>query len=345
VDLSIGGKASNPATIAVTCRPPLVTTAVLYAANSLFGVFKRAEGDAGWSSVNTGSAALYILAGPLAIDPSNPATVYLGAADGVYKTTNGGGAWTPAKSGMAGTVTALVIDPTNTATLYAGTSGHGIFKSTNGGAAWAPVNAGLSPILEAQQDVVTLAVDPRNPVVVYAGSDGSGVYKSANGGATWTPVNSGIKPSLGAIWAVAVAVDPSNSLNVFVGTQGSGVFKSTDAGATWNPANTGLGSGQIAMSALVLDPANPLTVYAGGGYEIWKSTNGGTSWGSTGFYRYVGRDVAALVIDPGRAIYAGAGGGVYVSTDGGATWAAFSAGLPAFDIAGLASARACLAVP
>ena len=56
------------------------------------------------------------------IDPSNPATLYVGTwDDGVYKSIDGGLSWHPANTGMpfvSGTL-CLAIDPLNPSTLYA----------------------------------------------------------------------------------------------------------------------------------------------------------------------------------------------------------------------------------
>jgi photosystem II stability/assembly factor-like uncharacterized protein len=77
----------------------------------------------------------------------------------------------------------------------------------------------------------------------------------------------------------------------------------------------------------VFDPSNSATLYAGTvGGGVFKSTNGGATWASTGLSDAV---IWALAIDPNRphVIYAGGVGGVFKSSDGGASWTAKSAGL------------------
>src|SRR5262245_21912422 len=75
----------------------------------------------------------------IAIDPSSPATLYAGTQVGLFKSTNGGGAWT-AMSGLILSIRCLAIDPQTPATLYAGIGddvfGGGVFKSTDAGASW-----------------------------------------------------------------------------------------------------------------------------------------------------------------------------------------------------------------
>jgi len=64
----------------------------------------------------------------LAIDPTTPSTLYAGTwGGGVFHSTNGGGSWSPVKTGLSDLeVTALAIDPHTPSTLYAGTDA-GVF--------------------------------------------------------------------------------------------------------------------------------------------------------------------------------------------------------------------------
>ncbi len=82
----------------------------------------------------------------LAIDPSNPNTIYAGTIQGgVCKSTNGGDTWIQTGSGLTDLhVRSLAIDPSNPTTIYAGTDAGGVFKSTNGGDSWNPINSGLT---------------------------------------------------------------------------------------------------------------------------------------------------------------------------------------------------------
>ena len=71
------------------------------------------------------------------------------AQGGVFKSTDSGGTWTAANTGLTSrSVYALAIDPTSPATLYAGTHGGGVFKSTDSGGTWAAANTGLTMTYE-----------------------------------------------------------------------------------------------------------------------------------------------------------------------------------------------------
>jgi photosystem II stability/assembly factor-like uncharacterized protein len=91
------------------------------------GVFKSTDGGAHWSPANTGLTNTSIQA--LAVDPSNPATVYAGtAAGGVFKSVDAGGSWSAINSGLTNTgIRALVVDPVAPSTIYVATFGGGVF--------------------------------------------------------------------------------------------------------------------------------------------------------------------------------------------------------------------------
>jgi photosystem II stability/assembly factor-like uncharacterized protein len=164
--------------------------------------------------------------------------------------------------------------------------------------------------------VLALAIDPTDPTVIDAGSQLGTVYKSENGGARWHPLGGGLPG--GGIGALAI--DPIAPNTVYAGTWREGVFKSTDAGATWVEANTGLPEEDLAVSALVVDPSDPSTLYVSVSTSIYwegtvyRSTDGATTWSDAGFPGPA-KAIAVDSADPSR-IYAGH----FRSQDGGATW-------------------------
>ena len=188
-------------------QPARANPSAIYAATDN-GVFKSTDGGASWTAANAGLAGIVVVS--LAIDPSNPATLYAGTAGSrVFKTTNGGQSWTAASSGLDDTIIlSLAIDPANSNTIYCGTAtsaffpGSGVFKSTDGAQSWIVSNSGLPVAI-----IDVLRIDPSSPATIYAGTNFAGVFKSTNGGQSWTAANSGMTPAL----VEDVAVDPANS--------------------------------------------------------------------------------------------------------------------------------------
>jgi photosystem II stability/assembly factor-like uncharacterized protein len=92
------------------------------------------------------------------------------------------------------------------------------------------------------------------------------------------------------------------------------------------------------VTALVLDPSSPATVYAATARGLYKSENGGTTWRQTG--RGIGsHSLLALAIDPQSPshLYATTdAGGVFRSADGGEHWAPSNQGLTARYVGSIA---------
>ncbi len=92
-----------------------------------------------WSAVNTGLPAKDIRV--LVTDPVNPATVYAGGTDGLFKSVDGGTNWIGTAQ-LPDQIRSLLIDFKNPNILYAETQnpngcGHNVqlvFKSADGGA-------------------------------------------------------------------------------------------------------------------------------------------------------------------------------------------------------------------
>jgi photosystem II stability/assembly factor-like uncharacterized protein len=299
----------------------------------------------GWSS--NGPDGGPVLA--LAIDRSNPATVYAGTPTGVFKSTDGGGSWS---SSLTDTdVQIVAIAPTTPTTLLAAGS-RGIHKSTDGGASWNAVNNGLEnqhgPI-----HILALAIDPTNSNIVYAAgpdiTDPSvtykAIYKSTDGGGSWSITKNSILP-----YAVhhTLTIDPVSPNVIYAaGSVGGGaVWKSTDNGRGWILVNVGLDNRSTVYTLAI--PTNTNVIYVGTeSLGVYKSSDGGASWstfndglpyyniednGQRDFWR-----VSSILIDPGNpsVIYAGTYNGVYKSSNGG-SWIALNGGLTNLGVNALA---------
>ena len=93
------------------------------------GLFKSIDGGTSWKQLSTGLPEGSSF-GPLAIDPRDPGTVYLGTGTGVLRSTDGGETWSAVNSGLEGIyVRSLAIDPQDPNRVYAGTQA-GLFVIT-----------------------------------------------------------------------------------------------------------------------------------------------------------------------------------------------------------------------
>jgi photosystem II stability/assembly factor-like uncharacterized protein len=244
-----------------------------------------------------------------------------------------GQSWRQVNSGLPVTVAgaqALAFDPTTPSIIY-GVGGNGsLFKTSDGGGSWNPISAAGS--------VQSVVVDPNNSANIYVPAR-AGVLKSADYGETWTLANTGL-PSNFVEQLVIVPTDPL-ALYAVLAVNTGWLFKSTDGAQSWHSVNptiydtgaTGPTPFSPAPLGVVVDPNNPLTMYASGGYAgLFKSADGGVTWYSfttplptSVYYRLP-------IFDPGSpsTVYlwysdynfqTNAGGGhLFQSTDDGASW-------------------------
>jgi len=328
-------------TLAIDPQNPATVYVVVMESHGLSGtgdngLFKSTNGGANWTQMNSGLSATSVRA--IAIDREDPYTIYAAVDAGLFKKTDGGTNW--ASAGFSDNyVSSLVIQPQAASIIYA-TSARGVFKSTDRGASWNPMNSGLSGL-----PAYTAAIDPQDVNTLYVGTYG-GVFKSTDGGENWSAAGSLQGKSSFAI--VSLVIDPQRPSTIYAviydewdddPDHDSGAYKTTDGGASWVAVNDGLPIdrwGYAHVHALMIDPKNSNTLYAGTFQGVFKSTNGGASWsaansGLTG-------SVSALTIDPlnPSMIYAGIWDrGVFKSTDAGSTWNAVNSGLTTLSVQSL----------
>jgi len=160
--------------------------AILYAGTS-GGVYKTINEAGHWDKVNNGlvppdmvktSRALNVTA--IHVDPFEPETVYAATLTGLYKTIDGGKAWSRIGESLADQmIIAMQLDRTKKGVLYlAGRDG--VHRSDDAGVTWTTLNNGF-----ATTNVRSIVQSPIDPKLFYAGTNGSGLYRSKDAGESW----------------------------------------------------------------------------------------------------------------------------------------------------------------
>ena len=204
----------------------------------------------------------------IAVHPTDPNIVYVGAAQGgLYRSLNGGASWTPLMdNALSLAIGAVVISPSDPTTIFVGTGeaglcgsgcfiGVGLYRITN-----ADTNPVLSPVLNqgtsggdvfSGRAISEIIAHPTNPNVLFVASTSgvagigatttglvlpnAGLYRTTNAmAANPTFEKLTIQGTLGASRsAIDLAIEPDNPNRLAVAVIGSGgdggVYLSTDA--------------------------------------------------------------------------------------------------------------------
>ncbi len=130
-----------------------------------------------------------------------------------------------------------------------------------------------------------------------------------------------------------IRIDPSNPNILYACTPASQLFKSINGGTSWTSISNGILA--TGVTDLGIDPITPTTIYAvtGDGDQaifhpfsagVFKSTNGGTTWSSTGlsFNQNDYTGLTSIIIHPTNTniIIVSGTNGIYRSINGGTTF-------------------------
>ena len=308
------------------------------------GIWKSTNGGQSW--VNLFDDFPQIGVSGIAIDPRDSKTIYITTGDddaadsysiGVFKSTNGGQTWneTGAPLNPSGTdanvlLNEITIDPSNSNIVWVAGS-TGLYKSTDAGGSWERVQTGY---------ISDFKLKPGDPQTVYAvanahiggGGNATTFYRTTNG-LDFTKLESSVLPtSAGRVVLGVTPADPE-ALYVLAANTSSrnfsyqGFYRSRDGGETFTEtanATNIMESNQAWFDlALEVSPTDADEVYMGC-LNIWKSTNGGSTWSRLNRWfqnddSYTHADIHTLKIFNNR-LYAATDGGIYMSRNGGSTF-------------------------
>lgn len=262
------------------------------------GILKSEDGGLNW--IPTGlslEVAEKVYFRRIIMNPTNADIMLATSSKGIYRTTDG---WNTFTLILSGNFKDIEYKPGNASYIYATTSSSSglakIYRSTNGGSTFAVISSGLT--LDNKVERIELAVTKADNAVIYALASDAGnsglyaLYRSKNSGDSWS------------------LVYDNQSKNLL--------------GWTADGSDVG-GQGWYDLS-LAVSPTNSNTVFVGG-VNVWKSTNGGSSWIISGVwyysqkYRYIHADQHMFAFSPfSNTLYAANDGGLYRTYDLGLNW-------------------------
>lgn len=161
-----GGVKWKPAAKGVTSPVLRLTTdasGALVALGKTGSLWRSVDGATTWTSGGSGLPPEDLL--DLAIDPTNPARVYVAAKAGLFRSEDSGETFSAAGTWKEDQVEDVAVDAKGN--VYVG-SGDGVSRSSDGGKTWTKFNDGLT-----NEDVRTLYCSGTR---LYAGTAGGGVF-------------------------------------------------------------------------------------------------------------------------------------------------------------------------
>ena len=271
----------------------------------------------------------------LRVDPNDPATIWAGTDEGLYRTVDGGARWAPVASPANGRrIWSVAVDASDSQRVYVGAQPGG-FRSVDGGETWQEMAIPVRPeCLVGPPRTTNVLVDPRDPAIVWAGAEIDGVFRSADFGVTWSRCTDlGPSEFNGDVHGVAIRPDEAGTgATVLVGGP-FGLTRSTDEGETWELTQfPGFHErNEAAYCRMVMVKADdPKTIFVGTGDTIPGETgglrisrDGGETWKLADLPETPNSVVYWMANHPARpevVACASLFGQLFWSTDSGHTW-------------------------
>lgn len=347
---NVGGRVT-----AIAVHP--TTPSVLWIGAADGGVLKSTNSGTNWTPLTDEFGSLSI--GALALHPTDPTILYAGTGEanasgdsydgiGILKTTNGGTTWTTAGLPESQRIGRIAFDPVNPNRIHVAVAGslftkgpnRGMYRSTDAGATWQQ-----TLFVSDSTSAIDVAVHPTDGNIVYAafwerlrsprnrkvGGASSRIWKSTNGGDTWSVLSTGLPtpgPTVGRIGLAIAKSLPTTVYAIYADDPGffAGVYRSTNSGTSWTRVDNGSDLSDVYSSFgwyfgnIRVSPSNPNTVFVVG-FDLARSTNGGSSWSFITQDQHVDfHDLAIVPSSPGL-FFSGNDGGVFSTTNSGGSWA------------------------
>ncbi len=318
------------------------TVIVASVGGGLFRTTDITAANPNWTPVNDFFSNLAITS--IAQDPSNALNIYFATGEtgygnvdairgnGVWKSTDGGVTFSQLTASSTFTQCYKIAVNSSGHVLVA-TNGSGLQRSTNGGTSFTKVLG--SGVVGGNNRCYDVDIAANGNI--FASLEGS-IHKSTDNGATFAAAQT--LPA-GSYERIELACAPSDANYVYALVEASSVVSAiiatTDGGTTWTsktePADADPGIPATDFSreqawydlTIAVSPTDRLSVMVGG-VDLFKSTNGGTTWGQIahwygGFgFQNVHADQHFIYYDPNNSAvaYFLNDGGIYRTTNAGA---------------------------
>jgi photosystem II stability/assembly factor-like uncharacterized protein len=194
---------------------------------------------------------------PIAVDPHDANTVYLGGSV-LFKSTDGGVTWKTISPD-------LTRDDKSKQQLPGG-----------------PIHYDISGA-ETYDTIISIRVAQSDPNVIWTGSDDGLVYVTRNGGGSWSKVTPPHAPAWARVYQIDVSpTDPGTAYVAFDAHQQEDnrpyAYATSDYGHSWRSISAGLPADNGSVMVVRADPRDPQVLVAGTLRGVWVSRDDGRHW-------------------------------------------------------------------
>lgn len=269
-----------------------------WVAGTRSGVFLSQDNAHSWKRISRVDDPELQNVDSLAIDPTDPQTIYVGTYHLPWKTMDGGNSWRSIASGMIddSDVMSLRIDVKNPRRIFSSACS-GIYRSENAGDSWVK----LQGIPYRSRRTHQIVQSSSHPSELYAATT-AGLWRTEDAGESWTRVGPGP-----AVVNAILVVDAESGQRVLAGTE-EGIFRSDDHWESFTPSNAGFAHPVIsAIAADTSDPNHLLARVASVSTALLETRDAGRSWNA----------FAAQPANPPQQLFATASGWWATYAEGG----------------------------
>ncbi len=308
------------------------------------GVFRRAAEGSTWEHVLS-----HLETHTVIVHPKDPAIVFAGTSDGVWRSTDRGTTFGRTNfPDMGKQIWSFLVDAGDPNLVYAGGSPVDIYRSEDCGETWRKLpNPGVQDRATAPfaVRVMRMAQHPANPNEIFAALEVNGVINTKDAGETWEDCSADLirlaqLPYLksktvsdtfaeGMLDCHAIAISPTDPDTVVLAVR-MGLFSSKDQGRSWQDLEVGRFSPVTYGRDIRVSPTDPNTFYAALSVAaashdgaLYRSADAGRSWQRFDKVQVHGTvmSVGLHARDPLQVYMAARyNGEIFGTQDGGETW-------------------------
>jgi photosystem II stability/assembly factor-like uncharacterized protein len=323
---------------------------VWYIAVGSGGVWKTVNSGTTWTPIFDNQSTYSI--GSIAMDPSNPHTIWVGTGenvggrhvafgDGIFVSHDDGKSWKNMGLKNSEHLSTIIVHPENSNVVWVASQGplwskggqRGVYMTTDGGKTW---NRTLGD--DEWVGATDIVIDPRNPDVLYAatwqrhrtvaallgGGPGSGLHKSTDGGLTWKPLKKGIPGS--NLGKTGLAISPFNPDVIYAAIETDrktgGIYMSSNRGESWTKQSNTVsgGTGPHYYQELYASPHHEGKLFLMNNYVMISDDHGKTFSRMNERNKHVDSHAMAFKASDPNYLLFGTDGGLYESFDLTKSW-------------------------